>query len=133
MISSVERRRTERVKVMLSATIGQASNERPTRLANLSSDGALVVGSRLSEGTSVVLQRNGTNIPASVTWARGDECGVKFDDSLNVATALRTVPRPRTVEPPHSRRPGLKCIPMSEADRAMFDRWLNTGPRVVLG
>jgi len=133
MIGSVERRRTERVKVLFSATVEQASNASPTRLANLSSDGALLVGSELSEGMPVILQRNGTNVPGSVTWSRGNECGVKFDDSVDVATTLRTVPRTRTVKPLHSRRPGLKCAPMSEADRAMFDRWLNTGPRVVLG
>jgi hypothetical protein len=133
MIGSIERRRSERLKVMFSATVEQSGNASPTRLANLSSEGALLVGANLSDGAPVLLQRNGTNLPGSVTWSRGNECGVKFDDFVDVSATLRTVAQPRRTRDFHSRRPGLKCAPMSEADRAMFERWLNTGPRLVLG
>ena len=131
MISSVERRRTERVKVMLSATVEQAGEATLTRLANLSADGALLVGPELSDGTDVLLQRNGTDVRSSVTWARGNQCGLKFEETVDVGSALRTIPTPSRKAMPRTRRPGLKCVPLSEAERATLDRWINTGARAL--
>ena len=131
MTSSVERRSTERVKVMLSATLEQSGQATPTRLANLSQDGALVIGLELSDGTDVLLQRNGTNVRSSVTWARGNQCGLKFEEAVDVGSALRTIPSPSRKPAPRTRRPGLKCIPLTEAERATLDRWINTGARAL--
>ena len=69
MITKFERRRTDRVKVMLSATVEQGGEATPSRLANLSADGALVIGPALSERDPVLLQRNGTDVRGSVTWS----------------------------------------------------------------
>ena len=108
MISSVERRRTERVKVMLSATLEQAGEATPTRVANLSPEGALVIGPELSDGTPVLLHRNGTEVRSSVTWARDNQCGLKFEESVDVGSALRTIPTPsRKVGAAHP-PPGLE-------------------------
>ena len=131
MTQSVERRRTERVKVMLSAMLEQWGEATPTRLANLSPDGALVIGPELSDGTPVLLHRNGTNVRSSVTWTRGNQCGLKFDEAVDVESALRTIPSPSRKTAPRTRRPGLKCIPLSEAELATLDRWINTGARAL--
>lgn len=131
MIRSVERRSTERVKVMLSATLERAGEATPTRLANLSPDGALVIGAGLSDGTSVLLHRNGTEVRSSVTWTRDNQCGLKFEETVDVGSALRTIPSPSRKTAPRTRRPGLKCVPLSEAERATLDRWINTGARAL--
>jgi hypothetical protein len=131
MITLWDRRRTERVKVMLSATVEKDGGTEPTRLANLSAEGALLVGPTLKHGTPVRLQRNGTDIQASVTWSKGNESGLKFEQGFDVATALRTIPPPKRLDTPRSRRPGLKCAPISDAEKATFERWLNTGPQLA--
>ena len=108
MISSVERRRTERVKVMLSATLEQAGEATPTRVANLSPEGALVIGPELSDGTPVLLHRNGTEVRSSVTWARDNQCGLKFEESVDVGLGASNnsdpEPQGRAAHPP----PGLE-------------------------
>ena len=126
-----ERRRTDRVKVMLSATIEQGGTLAATRLANVSPDGALIVGPALRDGTSVTLQRNGTDVRGSVTWADGNRCGLRFEQNLDVAATLRTIPRPKQKQAVRKRRPGLKCNPMTPSQKAVFDRWLNTGPQLL--
>jgi len=131
MIRSVERRSTERVKVMLSATVEQEGETAPTRLANLSPEGALVVGPALRDGAFVLLQRNGADIWGSVTWSRGNESGLKFEKTFDVGAALRPIPAPRRATAPRSRRPGLRCVPISSAEKQSLERWLNTGPTLV--
>jgi len=56
---------------------------------------------------------------------------LKFEQGVDVATALRTIAPPRRIEAPRSSRPGLKSVPMSEAEKAVFERWLHTGPQLV--
>ena len=132
MIRSVERRSTERVKVMLSATLERAGEATPTRLANLSPDGALVIGAGLSDGTSVLLHRNGTEVRSSVTWTRDNQCGLKFEETVDVGFgAPDHSASPAGRRQPRTRRPGLKCVPLSEAERATLDRWINTGARAL--
>jgi hypothetical protein len=131
MTNLAERRRTDRVKVMLSATVEQGGELAPTRLANVSQDGALLVGPALRDGTSVMLQRNVTDVRGSVTWADGNRCGLKFEQNLDVAATLRTISRPKHKQAVRKRRPGLKCSPMTHAEKAVFDRWLNTGPQLL--
>lgn len=131
MITRVERRRTDRVKVMLSATVEQGGEATPSRLANLSADGALVIGPALSDGTQVLLQRNGTDVRGSVTWVRDNQSGLSFERTVDVESALRTIPRPARKAQAPTRRPGLKCVPLSEAEIATLDRWINTGARAL--
>lgn len=131
MITRVERRRTDRVKVMLSATVEQGGEATPSRLANLSADGALVIGPALSDGTQVLLQRNGTDVRGSVTWVRDNQSGLSFERTVDVESALRTIPRPARKAQARTRRPGLKCVPLSEAEIATLDRWINTGARAL--
>jgi hypothetical protein len=116
---------------MLSATLEQSGQTASTRLANLSAEGALVIGPALSDGTSVLLQRNGTDVRGSVTWARGNQSGLKFEEEVDVGSALRTIPAPSRRAAMRTRRPGLKCIPLSETERATLDRWINTGARAL--
>ena len=131
MITLWDRRRSERVKVMLSATVEKAGKAEPTRLANVSADGALLVGPALPRGTPVLLQRNGTDVRGSVTWSNGNESGLQFEQDFDVASALRTIAARKRFDTPRSRRPGLKCVPMSEAEKATYERWLNTGPQLI--
>lgn len=133
MINLVERRSNERVKVMLSATVAQDGAASPARLANLSAEGALVIGTSLTDGTPVLLQRNGADVRGSVTWASGNRCGVKFHDVLDVGAALRTIRKPRAKSATPKRRPGLKCIPLTQAEKINFDRWVNIGPQILGG
>jgi hypothetical protein len=131
MITLWDRRRSERVKVMLSATVEKAGCAEPTRLANLSPDGALLIGPGLESGTPVLLQRNGTDVRGSVTWSKGNESGLRFEEAFDVAAALRAIRVRKRHDAPRSRRPGLKCAPMSDAEKANYERWLNTGPQLV--
>ena len=131
MIRSVERRSTERVKVMLSATLERAGEATPTRPANLSPDGALVIGAGLSDGRPSSCIATARKCAAPSPGPATTSARVKFEETVDVGSALRTIPSPSRKTAPRTRRPGLKCVPLSEAERATLDRWINTGARAL--
>jgi len=80
MITLWDRRRTERVKVMLSATVEKDGKAEPTRLANLSAEGALLVG---SQATYVVEVTNAgpTDDPGPITLTDVLPVGLRYVDA----------------------------------------------------
>lgn len=123
----IERRRNERSKVMLSVNIAGMSRAAEGRLANVSPDGACIVGMSLSEGSAVLIQRNGRDLSGLVTWANGNQSGISFAEPLNLESMLRPIAAPRIKVSYASRRPGLKCRPLSKADIAILERSATQG------
>jgi hypothetical protein len=128
---SIERRRSERSKVMLSVSVAGSSRPADGRLANVSPDGACIVGPSLSEGTAVLLQRNGLEMPGHVTWSAGEQSGVSFAETHDPQAILRPVAVPKQRVSYVSKRPGLKCRPLSKADIALLERSATAGRCLV--
>lgn len=128
MISlAMERRRSERSKVMLTVNIEGAHLPLAGRLTNVSSNGACIVGPALSEGAPVLLQRNGMDVSGHVTWAAGAQSGVSFARPVDPHSVLRAIPSPRAQVTVANRRPGLKCRPLSQADITLLERCATAG------
>ena len=126
-MSTQERRRTARVQVMLSASIEHNSQSASTRLSNISDEGARVSGSSLFPNSCVVLHRNGVEVPSQVVWASSGSAGLRFNAPVEGRSILRHVPVGRTLMNPRSRRPGLRCMPLSPAERTAMERWGRPG------
>lgn len=116
---------------MLSVSVAGSSRPADGRLANLSPEGACVVGPSLSEGTPILLQRNGMEMPGHVTWSAGEQSGVCFAEPLKPESILRPVAVPKQRFSYVSRRPGLKCRPLSKADIALLERSATAGRCLV--
>nr|AUN37784.1 hypothetical protein [uncultured bacterium] len=123
----IERRRNERSKVMFSVNIEGVHRAAEGRLANVSPDGACIIGVTLDEGSPVLLQRNGMHMPGRVTWASGDQSGICFAEQMNPQNMLRSIATPQARVSYASKRPGLKCRPLSRADIALLERSATAG------
>lgn len=104
----VERRRSRRSTVMLTATIDEADGQRLMKVMNVSSGGALVLGHALPHGRSVILRRGSNDVPSYVAWTSGDESGLEFERAVDVQSVLRTITKPNPVVQLAHRRPRLK-------------------------
>jgi PilZ domain len=137
MVSQIERRGSDRAKVMLSAMIEQGPTSITSRIVNLSSEGALVLGAELAQGATVRLRRNGLEVSCRVKWRKKGECGLEFERPIDPQTVLRTISKPRRSQVIQARpakrstRPGLRCVPMTEAERASFATWATEGKRLL--
>jgi hypothetical protein len=116
---------------MLSVAVEQSNRLANARLANVSPDGACLIGAPLGEGTPVLLQRNGLNMPGHVTWSTGSQSGICFAEPLNTQNVLRPIAAPRERVSYPSKRPGLKCRPLSKADMALLERSATAGRCLV--
>ena len=127
MSNLAERRRTTRSKVMLCAALEHSGKQGLSRIANVSSDGALVLGGALPLGMSVTLRRGSVDLPGRVAWVKGQQFGVRFDEPVEPGAMLRTIAAPRRHTVPANRRPGIKCRPLSQAERTLLERWATEG------
>ena len=112
---------------MLTARIEEGERSCDARVANVSAGGAMVAGPKLEAGASVKMQRAGVDLPGKVIWASLGVAGLAFDGHVDHSALLRPVPKPRqriTVRP---RRPGLRCAPLSDAEKAFLTRWSTAG------
>lgn len=122
-----ERRCGERATVMLSATVEQRTGRAQVRLSSLSREGAAVVGAALSPYSKVTLEREGRTLESRVMWVKGRCSGLRFDQPAELETLLpRIAPRRKAIGPRQG-RPGLKCAPLSQADRMLLERWGTSG------
>lgn len=125
--SITQNRRSGRSPVLLSATIEAAGAEISVVLRNLSSEGALIEGTRLpNEGEAILFRRNALKIKGRVVWLEGRYAGLAFSRRLEREELLREVPRPKQRFEPQFRRPGLASQPLSEADRKWLQMWAAT-------
>lgn len=127
MTNQNERRCSERAAVMLSATLEQRTGCAQVRMSNLSSDGAAVVGVPLAPYSKVVLRRDGKDVASRVVWSNGSFCGLRFEQPTAIDSMLSQVAVRRPAHRPRPGRPGLKCAPLSEADRLVLERWCTAG------
>jgi hypothetical protein len=127
--SVTQNRRSGRSPVLLSAKIDVLGAEAAVVLRNLSSEGALIEGSKLpQEGASTTFRRNDLTIKGTIVWVEGRFAGLAFDRQLEREELLRHVPKPRQHTKQQFRRPGLACKPLSEADRKMVQMWATPLP-----
>jgi hypothetical protein len=121
---AVERRSSKRMAVMLSATVEQASAPEDSKLLNLSSEGALVSGPELVRGAHALVRRNGVEVRGQVTWTDREQSGIRFEKRLAPESLMRSIRSTCRVKVPESRRPGLKLVPLTTADRMLAVSWV---------
>jgi hypothetical protein len=126
-MNAVERRRSRRSSVLLAAIVQQRGESARGKLSNLSSGGALVLGPALAPNTRVVLRRQGLSVAGHVIWREGDRSAVAFEHPLDPGSMLRTIAQPKPRNTHRHRRSGLKCVPLSNGDREMLERWATAG------
>lgn len=127
MITASERRDTERPKVLLAAVVEMSGKAIPARIVDVSAGGTLVLGPALAPTTPVVVRRGELAVSGQVVWAEPDRSGIRFERPLDVGSMLRTIKQPRPRTTACSRRPGLKCAPLSRAELGMLERWATAG------
>lgn len=126
--SLTHNRRSNRSPVLLSAKVELDGTDVAVILRNLSSEGALIEGSRLpAEGATTKFHRNDLTVNGRIVWVEGRYAGMAFDRQLEREELLRHVPKPRQRVEQHFRRPGLASAPLSEADRKMIQMWAPAG------
>lgn len=122
-------RRSERSSVLLQAVLETGEESLTVTLRNLSTDGALVKGSKLPyPGRRVLFHRQGLCVPCRVAWVHSAHAGLEFEEPLFPKEVLRHVPpAERTAPPVIQRRPGLAPRPLSAAERSLIEQWAS-GP-----
>lgn len=123
--SPIERRRHERVKVMLLATLGRGSRETRVRLTNLSPGGSAIDGPIPDRYCSVTLHRNGVAIRSRVAWSTLGHGGVAFDEPLELTQMLTSVASAPVRYDVPCRRPGLMPCAPTAAERRSLERCIN--------
>jgi hypothetical protein len=127
MTNQNDRRCSERSSVMLSATLEQRAACAQVRLSNLSREGAAIIGSPLAPYSRVVLRREGSQVASRVMWVDGSSSGVRFEQPTELESLLPRISRRRPSHALRPGRPGLKCAPLSDADRLVLERWSTAG------
>ena len=87
-----ESRGGRRSNVFLTATLVMARGTVAVRVRNISARGALLDGSNLPpEGAVVDLRRGSLVAHGQIAWRTDDECGVRFDADVDVASWTKRV------------------------------------------
>jgi hypothetical protein len=90
-----ELRASRRTNLMLAATIVASGRVTAVRIRNLSDTGALIEGAGLlAKGETLLVKRGELEISATIAWAGGDKCGVRFDRPIPVSEWTGGKPRP---------------------------------------
>jgi hypothetical protein len=77
-------RRRERILVLLAARLVTTFKERPVRIREISSEGAMIeCDVAPSEGSEVTLRRGPLDVSATVIWSDGRKCGLEFEAALD--------------------------------------------------
>lgn len=124
-----QNRRSSRSNVLLKATLELPGESLAVVLRNLSQEGALIQGEGLPEaGTRVLFHRQGLSVPSRIAWTHCNHAGIEFEFPLFPGEMLRHVPpTPRKLPLEIKKRPGLGTKPLSDAERAMIERWATEG------
>ncbi len=125
-----EGRRRERMRVLLAARLVTTFNDRPVKIRDLSSEGAMIEGDAMpSKGMDVILQRGPIEVFASVVWSNGRQCGLEFESVLDEEDFLTLLnpplPSGPAIEPPASRYSPLRNEPLTAEDWAAARAWAN--------
>lgn len=133
MLSLVEgasdRRRADRVRLLLSARLVTTFDEYAVTLRDISMTGAMVEAVRLPAiGVDVLLKRGELEIFSTIMWVQDRRAGLEFETPLAVedfATKFaRTAWAPSIPAPLSVGRPSpLAEVPMSDEDWAAVTAW----------
>ena len=128
-----QNRRSDRSKVMLTATLATRDASLAVTLRNLSCEGALVQAESLPEaGTRVLFHRQGLSVPSRIAWSHAGHAGVEFEFPLFPGELIRHVPTiGRKPPPPIKKRPGFAPQRLSEAERRLIERWATEGANTL--
>jgi hypothetical protein len=123
-----ERRRADRVRLLLSARLVTSLDEYPVTLRDISLTGAMVEGARLpAAGVDVILKRGTFEIFSLIVWVDGRRAGLEFETPLAVqdlvAQFTRTAWAPTPPKPVSMRRPSLAPEPMTASDWEAVKAW----------
>lgn len=106
-------RRRERISVDVPVTVTTVLDSIDAVIANLTEDGALVIGASQAEGAQIMLDSEGHSVFGRVMWSEIDRMGVRFllplcdgplHTALETARAMRDMPAPAMVRPAFGRR-----------------------------
>lgn len=116
-----EHRAAIRHPLIWRGVIHSANDSQPVRLRNISSGGALAhVVTPCQAGAEVVLDLGGAGRhPATVTWAQGDQVGLRFDEPFDLRALVEARPE---VTPPQWMRPSY-LDPSTESDSPWDPQW----------
>ena len=91
------RRRSARLRVLISATLETPDGERTVKLRNLSSTGARIqIDHPPLVGTLVTFRRGTTVAPGTVVWATDSMIGVEFLRPIHQSEVLIHIRKPAT-------------------------------------
>jgi hypothetical protein len=122
------RRRADRLRLLLSARLLTTLDEYPVTLRDISITGAMVEAGRLpAQGVDVLLQRGEMEIFSEVVWVDGRRAGLEFETPLNldefVTKFSRTAWAAPAPAPTYAGRPTLASEPMTQADWDAVKAW----------
>jgi hypothetical protein len=119
--------RRERMRVLLAARLSTTFEDRPVRIRDLSSEGAMVEGDAVpSVGTDVILQRGPIEAFATVVWSEGRQCGLEFETTLGEDDFLTLLNPPAATGPAievPTGRPSVGSVPLTADDWAAARAW----------
>lgn len=85
-------RENVRSNVFLNAIIIADSSSAAVRVRNISARGALVDGGSLPVTSSAITLRRGPlSVQAQIAWRERDQCGLRFDDEINIEAWVRRI------------------------------------------
>jgi hypothetical protein len=130
------KRGRERMRVLLAARLVTTFNDRPVKIRDVSSEGAMIEGDAVpTEGTDVILQRGPIELFATVVWSDGRQCGLEFEDVLGEEDFLTLLNPPMPVavaiQAPAQCYAPLRNEPLSAEDWAAARAWGNPMGRDV--
>lgn len=125
-------------RVLLLATLITTTRDLPVKLRSLSPTEAAIEGFNLPiEGTDVILKRGGLDAFATVTWAEGRRCTIRFETALDEEEIRaqirqpRTAPEPVNVETAEYRRPGFRTVGLTEDEQRAAAEWAKPRGRLA--
>lgn len=84
-----DRRRTPRRAIFVAGSAVTIHGSKSVVVENMSASGAKIRGRDLPcAGKQILIWMEGLDVLGSVAWARKDECGVRFDVSLEADTLI---------------------------------------------
>lgn len=132
--SITQNRRSRRSQLFMTATLEVAGRTLDVKLRNLSSEGARVEGDQLPiEGTELMFRKGEIAATGRVIWSEGRQAGIGFAQKLDPVQVLNHIPARRTPPKADFRRPGLASRELTEIERSLAERWIQTGPTPPLG
>ncbi len=132
--STTQNRRSRRSQLLMTATLEISGRALDVKLRNLSSDGARVEGNQLPiEGTDLLFRKGEIAVAGQVIWSKGRQAGISFSQALDPVQVLNHVPAPRPAKKLDFRRPGLAARELTESERNLGERWIQTSATPPLG